>query len=278
MLGELVEIVTKLFEVSDRLKQSEDEDRKRVIKYFEQVGDCLLGIEQELRNGNPYHGRWGELQEYARNFPKSISKSIGEDKEKELSLLLEAIVNNTPEDDSDIKTIATTGGRFKALAVNIATENGEAPPPVKQPKQPIPVSRRTVVYAAIGTATAIATGTAGWFVRQYQPSVRWKMVSFLGESTKNKVILFDAPLMISERIKAITNSQFIIEVDTTGDILTEEILQKVSAGRDIQCGFSGIYYEQEKYRPLYFGCAVPFGLSPQEQTAWLSYKKILTTS
>jgi len=235
MLGELVEIVTKLFEVSDRLKQSEDEDRKRVIKYFNQVGDCLLGIEQELRNGNPYHGRWGELQEYARNFPKSISKAIGEDKEKELSLLLEAIVNNTPEDDSDITTIATTGGRFKALAVNIATENGEAPPPVKQPKQPIPVSRRTVVYAAIGTATAIATGTAGWFVRQYQPSVRWKMVSFLGESTKNKVILFDAPLMISERIKAITNSQFIIEVDTTGDILTEEILQKVSAGRDIQC-------------------------------------------
>jgi TRAP-type mannitol/chloroaromatic compound transport system substrate-binding protein len=278
MLGELVEIVTKLFEVSDRLKQSEDKDRKRVIKYFDQVGDCLLGIEQELRNGNPYHGRWGELQEYARNFPKSISKAIGEDKEKELSLLLEAIVNNTPEDDSDIQTIATTGGRFKALAVNIATENlpvniatenGEAPPP----KRPIPVSRRTVVYAAIGTVTAIATGTAGWFARQYQPSVRWKMVSFLGESTKNKVILFDAPLMISERIKAITKGQFIIEVDTTGNILTEEILQKVSAGDDIQCGFSGIYYEQEKYRPLYFGCAVPFGLSPQEQTAWLSYKK-----
>jgi len=257
MLGELVEIVTKLFEVSDRLKQSEDEDRKRVIKYFDQVGDCLLGIEQELRNGNPYHGRWGELQEYARNFPKSISKSIGEDKEKELSLLLEAIVNNTPEDDSDIKTIATTGGRFKALAVNIATENGEAPPPVKQPKQPIPVN---------GEAPPPVN-------RQYQPSVRWKMVSFLGESTKNKVILFDAPLMISERIKAITKGQFIIEVDTTGNILTEEILQKVSAGDDIQCGFSGIYYEQEKYRPLYFGCAVPFGLSPQEQTAWLSYKK-----
>jgi hypothetical protein len=84
MLGELVEIVTKLFEVSDRLKQSEDKDRKRVIKYFDQVGDCLLGIEQELRNGNPYHGRWGELQEYARNFPKSISKAIGKDKEKDL--------------------------------------------------------------------------------------------------------------------------------------------------------------------------------------------------
>jgi TRAP-type mannitol/chloroaromatic compound transport system substrate-binding protein len=79
--------------------------------------------------------------------------------------------------------------------------------------------------------------------------------------------------MISERLKEITNDQFIIEVDTTGGIPTEQILEKVSDGKAVQCGFSGIYYENTKYRPLYFGCAIPFGLSPQEQTAWLTYKK-----
>ena len=174
MLGELVEVVTKLFEVSDRLKQSKDEDRQRIANYFQKVGDCLLGIAEELRNGNPHHGKWGELQEYAKTFPKVISEAIGQDKENELSLLLEKVVNNTPEDNSDIQTIATTGGRFKALAVKIATEKEKMPlqsgGAVKQPKQPAPVSRRTFVYAAIGSATAIATGAAGWFARQYSYS------------------------------------------------------------------------------------------------------------
>ena len=277
MLGELVEVVTKLFEVSDRLKQSKDEDRQRIANYFQKVGDCLLGIAEELRNGNPHHGKWGELQEYAKTFPKVISEAIGQDKENELSLLLEKVVNNTPEDNSDIQTIATTGGRFKALAVKIATEKEKMPlqsgGAVKQPKQPAPVSRRTFVYAAIGSATAIATGAAGWFARQYKQPIQWKMVSFLGESVKDRVILYQAPIMIRDRLKEITNNQFIIEVDTTGKILTEQILEKVSEGKDVQCGFSGIYYEKTEYRPLHFGSAVPFGLSPQEQTAWLSYKK-----
>jgi hypothetical protein len=54
-------------------------------------------------------------------------------------LLLEKIVNNVPEDNSDIQTIATTGGRFKALAVKIATEKEKVSPQivnaVKQSKQ-----------------------------------------------------------------------------------------------------------------------------------------------
>lgn len=278
MLGELVEVVAKLFEVSDRLKQSKDEDRQRIANYFHKVGDCLLGIAEELRNRNSDHSKWGELQEYAKNFPKIIREAIGQEKENELSFLLESIVNNTPEDNNDIQTIATTGGKFKALAVKVATEKDEKTPSkkegaIKPPKQPFPVSRRTLLYGAIGTTTAVAAGTAGWFARQYKQSIKWKMVSFLGESAKDKVILYQAPIMIRDRIKEITDDQFIIEIDTTGSILTEGILEKVSEGKDVQCGFSGTYYEELKYRPLYFGCAVPFGLSPQEQTAWLSYKK-----
>jgi TRAP-type mannitol/chloroaromatic compound transport system substrate-binding protein len=282
MLSELLsEVVTKLIEVSDRLKQSKDEDRQRIANYFQKVGDCLLGIAEELRIGNPHHGKWGELQEYAKSFPKVISEAIGRDKENELSLLLEQVVNSTPEGDSDIQVIATTGGKFKALAVNIATEKGKVPPKsgtvVKPPPEPDRVSRRTFVYATIGTATAIASGAAGWNARQYKQQykqpIRWKMVSFLGESAKDRVILYKAPFMIRERLKEITNHQFIIEVDTTGGIPTEQILEKVSDGKAVQCGFSGIYYENTKYRPLYFGCAIPFGLSPQEQTAWLTYKK-----
>jgi TRAP-type mannitol/chloroaromatic compound transport system substrate-binding protein len=277
MLQELFsEIVTKLFEYSDRMKQSKDEDRQRIVNYFQSVGDCLLGIAEALRNGNPHHGKWGELQEYAKFFPEVITEAIGREREYELSLLLEKVVNSTPEGDSDIKIIETTGGKFNALAVKIATEKRK-PPNLESPnnprEEPPPLGRRTFVYAAIGTATAIASGAAGWHYRQYKQSIQWKMVSFLGESAKDRVILYKAPFMIRDRLKEITNDQFIIEVDTTGGIPTDGILEKVSDGKDVQCGFSGIYYENTKYRPLYFGCAVPFGLSPQEQTAWLAYKK-----
>jgi hypothetical protein len=225
MLSELLsEVVTMLIEVSDRLKQSKDEDRQRIANYFQKVGDCLLGIAEELRIGNPHHGKWGELQEYAKSFPKVISEAIGRDKENELSLLLEQVVNSTPEGDSDIQVIATTGGKFKALAVNIATEKGKVPPKsgtvVKPPPEHDRVCRRTFVYAAIGTATAIASGAAGWHARQYKQPIQWKMVSFLGESAKDRVILYKAPFMIRERLKEITNDQFIIEVDTTGGIPT----------------------------------------------------------
>ncbi len=41
----------------------------------------------------------------------------------------------------------------------------------------------------------------------------------------------------------------------------------------IQCGYGGIYYTSSKYKPLFFGCAIPFGLNIQEQIAWLNYKK-----
>ena len=277
MLGELVEVVTKLFEVSDRLKQSKDEDRQRIISYLQKVGDCLLGIAEELRNGNSPDGRWGELQEYAKTFPAGISEAIGQDKENELSLLLEQVVNNTPEDNSDIQTIANTGGRFKGLAITIATEKDkdllQTEDTGKKPGKII-VSRRTVVYAAIGTATAIVTGASGWIA--HQRKVQWKMVSFLGKSAKD-LILYQAPMMICDRIKEITNDRFVIEIETNGSIptepITEPILERVSKGKDVQCGFSGIYYAKPEYRPLYFGGAIPFGLSPQEQTAWLLYKE-----
>lgn len=275
MLGDLVEFATKLFEVIDRLKQSQDEDRQRIANYFHKVGDCLQGIAEELRNGNSHHGKWGELQEYAQKFPTSISEAIGHERETELSLLLERIVHNTPDNISDIQEIEATGGKFKALAVNISIEEKTVSSSIKEGSisSTPSISRNTFLYGVLGTATAILAGTTGRFISQSKRPIKWRMVSFLGESAKDKILLYQIPYMIRDRLKNITGDKFILEIDTKGHISTEEILGKVSEGQDIQCGFSGIYYETAEYRPLYFGCAIPFGLSPQEQTAWLSYKK-----
>ena len=36
--------------------------------------------------------------------------------------------------------------------------------------------------------------------RFYKQSIQWKMVSFLGESAKDRVILYQAPIMIRDRL------------------------------------------------------------------------------
>jgi TRAP-type mannitol/chloroaromatic compound transport system substrate-binding protein len=78
--------------------------------------------------------------------------------------------------------------------------------------------------------------------------------------------------MISKRIADITDNNFKINVISSGGS-TELILKDVGSSTKYECGFSGIYYETKENRALYFGCAIPFGLSPHEQTAWLSYKE-----
>nr|WP_255515571.1 ABC transporter substrate-binding protein [aff. Roholtiella sp. LEGE 12411] len=96
------------------------------------------------------------------------------------------------------------------------------------------------------------------------------MVSRLRDNSKD-LILFKAPEMIRDRIKQMTDGNFTINlVDNTGN--TEDILQDVSNGK-IECGYSGVYYNSERFRVLFFGCAIPFGLNPQEQNAWLYYKR-----
>ncbi|WGV23774.1 TRAP transporter substrate-binding protein [Halotia branconii] len=127
------------------------------------------------------------------------------------------------------------------------------------------MSRRAFIQTATGTTVGL---TGGWFAGQHWPRVTWKMVSFVGDNP-NKLILWQAPEIIRKRIDQMTGGNFTIELVNTGD--TEEILKDVSDGNR-ECGYSGVYYNRESFRVLFFGCAIPFGLNPQEQNAWLHYK------
>jgi len=138
------------------------------------------------------------------------------------------------------------------------------------------ISRRVFIPTSIGTLVGL---TLGWLIGQQQASgeqradVIWKMDTFLSESAKG-TILYEAPKMVCDRVKEISGGRFIIELVRSGR--TEEILNDVgNNNNEIDCGYNGIYYSTKKLKVLYFGCAIPFGLTPQEQNAWLYYKKDL---
>ncbi|MEM9927691.1 MAG: ABC transporter substrate-binding protein [Cyanobacteria bacterium P01_D01_bin.50] len=274
----MLEVVKKLFEVTDSLKQAKDEKRQKIEKFFYKIEQCFRDSAEVLNNEQIPRTQVEELKIYAEELPKILDDVYEKKKINELSNLLKNAANkigaNDPPEDYS-KDIETAAGMFKGLAVIVATQT-ELDKQNKKKKNnsksffSLPINRRNFLFwAALGSAGAMGIGLANEY--RQMPSVRWKMASFLDENS-NKLILSKAPRLIRERIEQITNGRFKIELYNQ-KILTEEILQKVSSGDKVQCGFNGIYYNNERYKVLYFGSAIPYGLTPQEQTAWLLYKK-----
>jgi TRAP-type mannitol/chloroaromatic compound transport system substrate-binding protein len=280
MLTELVEVVKILSEVSDRSQQGDEEKRKRIANYCLHIENCLQQSVDQLKNGKVPNSQWSELQSYAQHLPKTIGQDIGQQAATQLSSLLLKIAKNIPTND-DISSLEQAAGQFRGLANTIIVKSIATNNPTPESENRSPITRRKfIIYTSYGTASFVG----GFFLHKILPQspwnnpfndadkfppVSWEMHTFLSDIF-NKTILYHAPQQVCERVRKMTHGRFDITLKRTGE--TEEILRKVSAG-DIQCGYSGVYYNTPKYRTLFFGCAIPFGLSPQEQTAWLHYKK-----
>ena len=263
MIDQISEVVTKIFEVIDRFKQDEVAKDRDIENYLRIIERCLRASVESLTEGIAPEQQLAELRVHARSLLRVVSDVMSEDEANELSAQLDGIVENPPESIEDIQPIETAIGIFKAHADTLTL--------LKVGKQKTTfIGRRTLIYGSLGMAAAVG---AGWFGGKRTPSVKWRMISVFGDDAKN-IILYKAPQMICDRVGQMTNGKFIIEIIDNKAIKTEQILEKVSGeAEDIACSYSGIFYESDRYKALFFGCAIPFGLSPQNQTAWLSYKK-----
>ncbi|MGL5063565.1 MAG: TRAP transporter substrate-binding protein [Microcoleus sp.] len=283
MLTELLEVVRIVSEVSVHLRGAGEAKRQRIATYFEAIEKCLLEIVEKLRQGEVPNAQWSTLQTYAQDLQtNNIGQDIGLQEAARLSsLLLRIATNNTPPTNNEISSIENAAGTFGGMAIIIRT-NPNPIDPSGGNKSTNTTRRKVLTY----TPLVVGGLVNGVFLdkaisqptpdrnrlpsdAEQCPSVSWEMHAFLGESVK-KTILYTAPQQVCDRVRKMTQGRFIITLKRTGQ--TEEILKKVSAG-DIQCAYSGTFYTTPQYKALYFGCAIPFGLNPQEQTAWLHYKK-----
>ncbi|MEG4318943.1 MULTISPECIES: hypothetical protein [unclassified Microcoleus] len=282
MLEELLEVVKILSEVSAHSQQAGEEKRQLIANYFLNIEKCLLATVEQLRNGQLPNATWGEIKVYANQLPRTLGEYFRPEQVRELSDRLLTIANNIPN-NNDISSIEIAAGTFKGLANTISIDRHHRP----LKKHPFTITRRDVIKMIPSTAFGAAGLVGGLLLHnpiskglnkpqreqlpddEQLPSVSWEMHTFLSESVQ-KTILYSAPELVCDRVRKMTQGRFDITLKRTGE--TEEILRKVSEG-DIQCGYSGIYYTTPQYKALFFGCAIPFGLNPQEQTAWLHYKK-----
>lgn len=120
-----------------------------------------------------------------------------------------------------------------------------------------------VSVTALGACTK-ATTTSG--TTSALPSIRWRMATSWPKSLET---IYGGADTICKRIREMTNGRFTITPFAAGEIVPGlQVLDAVQAGT-VECGHTASYYYIGKNPALGFGTAVPFGLSAQQQNAWL---------
>jgi len=100
------------------------------------------------------------------------------------------------------------------------------------------------------------------------PSIRWRMTTSWPKSLD---ILFGGAERICSQVAAMTNGKFTITPYATGEIVQGfGVLDAVAKG-EVESGHSASYYYFDKNPALAFGTNIPFGLTAEQQNAWLYY-------
>ena len=98
------------------------------------------------------------------------------------------------------------------------------------------------------------------------PQVRWRMATSWPVSLDT---IYGGAETICEQVKAMSGGKFTIEPFAAGEIVPGlEVLDAVQSG-SVECGHTASYYYVGKNPAFAFGTAVPFGLTAQQQNAWL---------
>lgn len=98
------------------------------------------------------------------------------------------------------------------------------------------------------------------------PLVRWRMATSWPHSLDT---IFGGAETISRRVREMSDGRFQIQPFAAGELVPGlEVLEAVQNG-SVECGHTASYYYLGKNPALAFGTAVPFGLTAQQQNAWL---------
>jgi TRAP-type mannitol/chloroaromatic compound transport system substrate-binding protein len=98
------------------------------------------------------------------------------------------------------------------------------------------------------------------------PNIEWQMATSWPPSLDT---IFGGAQVLADRVAALTGGKFKISPRAAGEVAPPlEVLDVVSQGA-VQCGHTASYYYIGKSPVLAFGTTVPFGLTAQQQNAWL---------
>ena len=128
---------------------------------------------------------------------------------------------------------------------------------------------------AVGVAALGAAGCTTLPAAQVQqavdenpslPTLDWQMATSWPVSLDT---IFGGAQVFAERVGAMTNGKFTISPRAAGELAPGlQVLDVVSQGA-VPCGHTASYYYTGKSPAVAFGTSLPFGLTAQQQNAWL---------
>lgn len=118
----------------------------------------------------------------------------------------------------------------------------------------------TVIGACSRAATGPATQAGSL------PRIRWRMATSWPKALDT---IYGGGETFSQRVQDMTDGRFVITPFAGGELVPGlQVLDAVQSGT-VQCGHTASYYYVGKNPALAFGTTVPFGLTAQQQNAWL---------
>src|SRR5450830_692467 len=114
-----------------------------------------------------------------------------------------------------------------------------------------------VAGAAVGPGLAMAADL---------PTINWRLASSF---PKNLDTIFGASEVFCKRVAALTNGKFNIRPFAAGEIVPALEVMDAVRNDTVEMGHTASYYYVGKDATFAFDCAVPFGLTSRQQTAWM---------
>ena len=122
--------------------------------------------------------------------------------------------------------------------------------------------RSFITKAAAGIAVGALAAPA---IAQGNPTIHWRLASSFPKSLDT---IFGVTEIFSKRVAQLTDGKFLIRCFPGGEIVPAlQVMDAVQAGT-VEMGHSASYYYFGKDPTFAFDCAVPFGLTARQQTAW----------
>jgi TRAP-type mannitol/chloroaromatic compound transport system substrate-binding protein len=122
--------------------------------------------------------------------------------------------------------------------------------------------------AALAAATPTLLQAADEAAAANLPELNWRLTSSFPKSLDT---IYGASEIFAETLSKITGGKFKVRVFAAGEIVPGlQVLDAVQNGT-VEAGHTASYYYFGKDPSFAFDCAVPFGLTSRQQTAWMMY-------
>ncbi|MEO7495791.1 MAG: TRAP transporter substrate-binding protein [Massilia sp.] len=127
------------------------------------------------------------------------------------------------------------------------------------------MERRSFLKKAAVGASAGAVAAPSLAQSAALPTINWRLASSF---PKNLDTIFGASEVFCKRVAALTGGKFTIRPFAAGEIVPPLAVLDAVQADTVEMGHTASYYYVGKDPTFAFDCAVPFGLTSRQQTAW----------